>query len=146
MHCSAEWWARADLRISSRKTALLYTAHVFCPWSVVSVHGVLYWDGGEVWGPATEARGYGTWKVLGQEWASTRVLVDTTWEHVTQNVLSQHLIYQAEVSAKQCYTLQQKSLRLSGTTVRTVNAEELFENSQLPDGDFHLCIVLTLIL
>lgn len=105
MYCSTECGAQADWRISSVKTALLCTAHVFCLWTVVSVDGVLYWDGREVWGPGTEEKDDSTWKVLGQELAVNGVLVNTTREHITCNVLSQRLIYQAEVSAKQCCAL-----------------------------------------
>lgn len=97
--CFNEWWAWTDFRISSVETALQQTAFTFRLWIIVSAYGQ------EIWGPDIEAKNYGIWKLLGQELAFDRVLVNTTWEHITHNAFSQHLIYLAKASFKQCYTL-----------------------------------------
>ena len=73
--------------------------------SLVSVYGVLYWDGREIWGPDIEVKDYSTWKILGQAWMFNRVLVNTSRKFIIHNALSQHSIYQAKVSFKQCSTV-----------------------------------------
>lgn len=88
-----------DFRISSVETVLQQTAFTFRLWIIVSAYGQ------EIWGPDIEAKNYSIWKLLGQELAFNRVLVNTTWEHITHNAFSQHLIYLTKASFKQCYTL-----------------------------------------